>query len=51
LASTPAASTFQRWRGGRGPDRTSEVVMAASLRLSDDVENQKIFVKQFNETG
>jgi hypothetical protein len=42
LAATPAASTFQRWRGGYVEEHVDEVMVRRSLRRFKGFENQKI---------
>jgi hypothetical protein len=42
LAATPAANTFQRWRGGYVEEHVDKVMMRRSLRRFKGFENQKI---------
>jgi hypothetical protein len=45
LAATPAASTFQRWRGVNEEETGEEgewVILPGSFRLGEGFENQKI---------
>ncbi|GER20198.1 hypothetical protein VCH24_52350 [Variovorax boronicumulans] len=42
LAATPAASTFQRWRGDNGVEEGDWVMLQRSVRRCKGFENQKI---------
>jgi hypothetical protein len=51
LAATPAASTFQRWRGENEGEWGEWVMLRCSVGRCKGFENQKIMRQSFQKTG